>query len=131
MIDTISQINSAINNVVWGVPALVLLIGTGVIMTFRSRFFQFSHFGHAMAETVGSLFKKKDTKENKDNKSISQFQALCTALSATIGTGNIAGIAYAITMCGHSVCLFHRTGLEFLRHKGMGVPLRRKINHHL
>lgn len=100
MIDTISQINSAINNVVWGVPALVLLIGTGVIMTFRSRFFQFSHFGHAMAQTVGSLFKKKDSKENGDNKSISQFQALCTALSATIGTGNIAGIAYAITMGG-------------------------------
>lgn len=100
MLDIISQINNAVNNVVWGVPALILLIGTGVLMTVRSRFFQFTHFGHALSETIGSLFKKSETEETKDHKSISQFQALCTALSATIGTGNIAGIAYAITMGG-------------------------------
>ena len=100
MLDIISQINSAVNNVVWGVPALVLLIGTGVVMTIRSRFFQFGHFGHVLSETLGSLLKKKVKKAEGDSKSISQFQALCTALSATIGTGNIAGIAYAITMGG-------------------------------
>lgn len=100
MLDIISQVNSAVNNIVWGVPALVLLIGTGVIMTLRSHFFQFSHFGYALSQTVGSLFKKKETAKDTDKKSISQFQALCTALSATIGTGNIAGIAYAITMGG-------------------------------
>lgn len=100
MPEIISQINNAVNDVVWGVPALILLIGTGVWMTLRSRFFQFTHFGHALSETVGSLFRKSETEETKDHKSISQFQALCTALSATIGTGNIAGIAYAITMGG-------------------------------
>ncbi len=100
MLDIISQINSAVNNVVWGVPALILLVGTGVFMTIRSGFFQFGHFGHAMSETIGSLFRKKETQKSTDKKSISQFQALCTALSATIGTGNIAGIAYAITMGG-------------------------------
>lgn len=100
MLETISNINSAINNVVWGVPALILLIGTGIIMTVATKFFQFTHFGHWMKETIGSLFKKKDILKSNDKNSISQFQALCTALSATIGTGNIAGIAYAITMGG-------------------------------
>lgn len=89
-VDTIAKINSAINSVVWGVPALVLLIGTGILMTILTKFFQFSHFGHMWKETIGSLFKKKDILKNNDKHSISQFQALCTALSATIGTGNIA-----------------------------------------
>lgn len=100
MTETISQVNGVINNLVWGTPALFLLIGTGVVMTVLTGFFQFQHFGHAMGETVGSLFKKKSILKNEDSKSISQFQALCTALSATIGTGNISGIAYAITMGG-------------------------------
>ncbi len=100
MIETITQVNGVVNGLVWGVPALALLIGTGVLMTVLTRFFQFTHFGHSMKETVGSLFSKKDILKNEDANSISQFQALCTALSATIGTGNIAGIAYAITMGG-------------------------------
>ncbi len=100
MLEKVTQINSAVNNLVWGVPALMLLIGTGVLMTVLTRFFQFTHFSHSMRETVGSLFKKKDILKAEDEHSISQFQALCTALSATIGTGNISGIAYAITMGG-------------------------------
>lgn len=100
MIEKVTQINGMVNNFVWGVPALTLLIGTGVLMTVLTRFFQFTHFGHSMKETVGSLFKKKDILKADDEHSISQFQALCTALSATIGTGNISGIAYAITMGG-------------------------------
>ena len=100
MIEKVTQINRAVNNIVWGVPALTLLIGTGVLMTVLTRFFQFTHFGHSMKETVGSLFKKREILKNEDAHSISQFQALCTALSATIGTGNISGIAYAITMGG-------------------------------
>ena len=100
MIEKVTQINSVVNNLVWGVPALTLLIGTGVLMTVLTGFFQFTHFGHSMKETVGSLFKKKDILKTEDEHSISQFQALCTALSATIGTGNISGIAYAITMGG-------------------------------
>lgn len=100
MVEKIEQLNGAVNNLVWGIPALILLVGTGVIMTILTKGFQFTHFGHTMKETVGSLFKKKDILKSKDKKSISQFQALCTALSATIGTGNIAGIAFAITSGG-------------------------------
>ena len=96
----IPDVNGKINGLVWGIPALVLLVGTGVLMTILTKGFQFARFGHMLRETVGSLFRKKDVLQSKDKHSISQFQALCTALSATIGTGNIAGIAYAITMGG-------------------------------
>ena len=99
-IAVVEKVNSAVNNVVWGIPALVLLIGTGILITILTKFFQFTRFGHVIKETVGSLFKKKDILKSSDKKSISQFQALCTALSATIGTGNIVGIALAITMGG-------------------------------
>ena len=98
---TIAAINSQINNVVWGVPALVLLIGTGILMTVLTKFFQFRRFGHMWKNTIGGLFEKeKGIRKSHDRHSISQFQALCTALSATIGTGNIAGVAYAITTGG-------------------------------
>lgn len=100
MAEKIASINGSVNDIVWGVPALILLIGTGILMTVLTKCFQFTHFRHMWKETMGSLFKKKDILKSKDKKSISQFQALCTALSATIGTGNIAGIAYAITMGG-------------------------------
>ena len=68
MVEKISQINDAINGVVWGIPALILLIGTGVIMTILTKFFQFSHFGHMIKETIGSLFKKKDILKSEDEK---------------------------------------------------------------
>ncbi len=95
----IAQINGAVNDVVWGVPALTLLIGTGILMTVLTGFFQFTRFGYTMRQTIGRMFRRSTTKSS-DKNSISQFQALCTALSATIGTGNIAGVAYAITMGG-------------------------------
>jgi len=100
MLELITKINSAVYDVVWGVPALILLFGTGVIVTIRTKGFQFTRFGYAMSQTIGAIFKKKEVRETTDHKSISQFQALCSALSATIGTGNIAGVAYAITMGG-------------------------------
>ncbi len=100
MTEMIAHVNSVVNSLVWGVPALILLVGTGVLMTIVTKGFQFTHFGHVIKETVGSLFVKKDILKNDDKHSISQFQAMCTALSATIGTGNIAGIAFAITMGG-------------------------------
>ena len=99
-LDSLASFNGKVNDIVWGVPALVLLIGTGILMTVLTKFFQFSHFGHMWKNTIGGLFKKKDIRKSNDKNSISQFQALCTALSATIGTGNIAGVAYAITMGG-------------------------------
>ena len=102
-VELITTVNSAVNSVVWGAPALILLVGTGFVMTFLTKGFQFTHFGHWMKETIGKFFSKKTAgavTHSTDSKSISQFQSLCTALSATIGTGNISGIAYAITMGG-------------------------------
>ena len=99
-LDGLASVNGKINGVVWGVPALILLIGTGILMTVITRFFQFTRFGHMWKSTIGGLFKHKGITKSEDRHSISQFQALCTALSATIGTGNIAGVAYAITMGG-------------------------------
>ena len=98
--EQLAKINNAVNSVVWGVPALVLLIGTGVLMTVLTKFFQFRRFGHMWKNTIGGIKGGKHIFRNTDSRSISQFQALCTALSATIGTGNIAGVAYAITMGG-------------------------------
>ena len=99
-LQSLVSVNNTVNGVVWGVPALALLIGTGVLMTVLTKFFQFSRFGHMWKTTIGGLFKRKEIRQSRDRHSISQFQALCTALSATIGTGNIAGVAYAITMGG-------------------------------
>lgn len=97
---TIANVNDTVNGIVWGVPALVLLIGTGILMTVLTKFFQFRRFGHMWKNTIGGLFSNKSIRKSQEKHSISQFQALCTALSATIGTGNIAGVAYAITMGG-------------------------------
>ncbi|MBQ8816883.1 MAG: sodium:alanine symporter family protein [Lachnospiraceae bacterium] len=98
MPELITKINSILNNIVWGPPVLTLLIGTGILLTVLTGGFQFTHFGHAMRYILGTLKHKK--KSSPDTQSISQFQALCTALSGTIGTGNISGIAYAIAMGG-------------------------------
>ena len=100
ILQTVAKVNGAVNNVVWGVPALVLLIGTGLLITLLTGFFQFRKFGYVWSHTIGAIFKKKELRESKDKKAISQFQALCTALSATIGTGNVVGVAYAITVGG-------------------------------
>ncbi len=100
--ELIQKINGAINGFVWGIPMLVLLIGTGILMTILTKFFQVSHFGHWIKKTIGAIFTDKHVTKHtgKDDKSISQFQSLCTALAATIGTGNIAGVAAAIVSGG-------------------------------
>lgn len=100
-IEKLTEINSVLNDFIWGVPGLVLLIGTGILMTCCTKFFQVTHIGHWFRETIGSLFKKNSSSTKKtDRQSISQFQALCTALAATVGTGNIAGVAAAIVVGG-------------------------------
>lgn len=99
--EKLAQINGAVNDFVWVKVGLILLIGTGLLMTFSTRFFQITHLKHWWKETIGSVFKKdSESTQKKDKKSISQFQALCTALAATIGTGNIAGVAAAIVIGG-------------------------------
>ena len=100
MLDKITEINGSINSVVWGMPGLVLLIGTGILMTFVTKWFQVSHIGHWWKNTIGSIFKKNVIGHRKEKGTISPFQALCTALAATVGTGNIAGVASAICIGG-------------------------------
>ncbi len=100
MFDKIAEINGSINGVVWGAFGLALLIGTGVITTLCTKVFQVSHIGLWFKNTLGSLFKKDVIKHRKEKGTISPFQALCTALAATVGTGNIAGVAAAICIGG-------------------------------
>lgn len=97
----LSSINGVIYDFVWVKVGLILLIGTGILLTCCTRFFQVTHIAHWWKNTIGSIFKRNSSATKKtDKKSISQFQALCTALAATIGTGNIAGVATAIVIGG-------------------------------
>ncbi len=96
----VAEINGDINSVVWGALGLVLLVGTGVLVTVLTKFFQVTHVGLWWKNTIGSLFNKEVIGHSEDKKSISPFQALCTALAATIGVGNIAGVAAAICIGG-------------------------------
>lgn len=100
MLEKIAQINGEINGVVWGIFGLALLIGTGIITTAITKVFQLSHLRHWWKNTIGSIFKKDVIGHTKEKGSISPFQALCTALAATVGTGNIAGVAAAIAVGG-------------------------------
>lgn len=97
--DAITKINHVINSAIWG-KGVWLLIATGILMTVLTKFFQISHVGHWWKNTIGSLFKKEVIAHSKEKESISPFQALCTALAATVGTGNIAGVAAAICIGG-------------------------------
>jgi len=100
ILDKIAEINGSINGVVWGIFGLALLIGTGIIVTCCTKWFQISHLSHWWKETIGSMFTKDVLKHRKEKGVISPFQALCTALAATVGTGNIAGVASAICIGG-------------------------------
>ncbi len=96
MLQTITDINSAINNIVWGIPAMVCIIGVGLYLSLRTRFIQFRKFGHTFQVTIGKIF----AKSNAADGAVTPFQAVCTALAATVGTGNIAGVAGAIAIGG-------------------------------
>ncbi|MBR0512955.1 MAG: alanine:cation symporter family protein [Clostridia bacterium] len=96
----VADVNKAVNGVVWGVPALALLAFVGVLMTVLTKVFQVTHLGHWFKKTIGAVFKDKQVTTHTKDKSISQFQSLCTALAATVGTGNIVGVAGAILAGG-------------------------------
>ena len=96
MLETIESINKAVNNFVWGVPAMVCIIGVGLLLSYRTGFIQVRKFSYAMKSTIGKMFSKKDAQEG----ALTPFQAVCTALAATVGTGNIAGVAGAIAIGG-------------------------------
>ncbi len=97
-LETVARVNDWVNsNIAWGVPMLILLVGTGVYLTIRTGAFQFAKFGHAMKNTIGKIGEKQVA---TDKGSITPFQAVTTALAATVGTGNIAGVAGAIAAGG-------------------------------
>ena len=96
MLEMIKNINDIVNGLVWGVPAMVCIIGVGILMSVRTKFIQFRKFPYAMKATLGKIFKKSEAGQG----SITPFQAVCTALAATVGTGNIAGVAGAIAIGG-------------------------------
>ncbi len=100
MLDLITNINTAVNNFVWGPPMLVLMGVVGVLMTVLTGVFQFRRIGHWMKNTIGAIFSDRHVMGHTRDKSISQFQSLCTALAATVGTGNIVGVAGAIMTGG-------------------------------
>ena len=102
MFETITNVNNAVNGIVWGTFGIALLFIAGILMTAINKGFQFTHFIHWIKMTIGAIFKDKHVTAHteKDNKAISQFQSLCTALAATIGTGNIVGVATAIVLGG-------------------------------
>ena len=96
MLQTIETINNAVNNFIWGIPAMICIIGVGMYLSLRTRFIQIRKFPYAIKTTIGRMFSKKEASDG----AMTPFQAVCTALAATVGTGNIAGVAGAIAIGG-------------------------------
>ena len=94
--DVVVRVNDAVNGFVWGVPAMVCIIGVGLWLSFKTGFIQIRRFGYAMKKILGSVF----SKEKAADGAVTPFQAVCTALAGTGGTGNIAGVAGAIALGG-------------------------------
>ena len=99
-LEQLASVNDAVNTFVWVRLGLWILIGTGILMTVLTGFFQITHLGHWWKNTIGSMLKKDVIGHTGEKASISPFQALCTALAATVGTGNIAGVSAAICIGG-------------------------------
>ena len=96
MLEIIKSVNSVVNNFIWGVPAMICIIGVGLLLSVRTKFLQIRKFPYAMKQTIGKIFDKKDASDG----AMTPFQAVCTALAGTVGTGNIAGVAGAIAIGG-------------------------------
>ena len=96
MLETITAVNQAVNSFIWGIPAMVCIIGVGLLLSVRTGFLQLRKFPYAVKTTIGRIFRKKDASDG----AMTPFQAVCTALAATVGTGNIAGVAGAIAIGG-------------------------------
>lgn len=96
MVEKITVINQAVNQFIWGVPAMICILGVGLYLSIRTGFIQIRKFVYAMRVTLGRMFQKKDASDG----SMTPFQAVCTALAGTVGTGNIAGVAGAIALGG-------------------------------
>ena len=96
MLEKIEAMNNVVNNFIWGVPAMICIIGVGLYLSIRTGFLQIRKFPYAMKVTFGRMFKKKEASDG----ALTPFQAVCTALAATVGTGNVAGVAGAIAIGG-------------------------------
>ena len=96
MLSVIESVNAAINNFIWGVPAMICIIGVGLYLSIRTNFLQIRKFPYAIKVTIGRMLRKREASDG----SLTPFQAVCTALAATVGTGNIAGVAGAIAIGG-------------------------------
>lgn len=96
MLETIRSINSIVNNFIWGAPAMICIIGVGLYLSFQTKFVQIHRFKDSLKGTIGKIFDKSDVKKG----AMTPFQAVCTALAGTVGTGNIAGVAGAVAIGG-------------------------------
>ena len=93
-----TKILSELGNFVWGPPMLVFLVGTGIYLTYKIRGLQFTMLPYALKLAFSKAGRKSDGNEHEGD--VSHFQSLMTALAATIGTGNIAGVATAVVSGG-------------------------------
>ena len=96
MSSTIVEFNHVLNNIVWGFPAMICILGVGIYLSAKTRFLQFRKMGYSLKTVFGKLFKRGSSGEG----ATTPFQSLCTALAGTVGTGNIAGVAGAIALGG-------------------------------
>ena len=96
MIEIITRVNQVVNNFIWGLPAMICILGVGLLLSVRTNFLQIRKFPYAIKTTLGRVFKRKDASDG----TMTPFQAVCTALAGTVGTGNIAGVAGAIAIGG-------------------------------
>ncbi len=94
--DWLMSINSTINNIVWGPPILFLIVGSGIYLSISTKFFSITKLGYILKNTFLKMFSKESLGEGE----VTAFQAVATALAATVGTGNIAGVATAIALGG-------------------------------
>lgn len=100
IIKTIEEVNGVLNGFIWGPYMLIFFLLVGAMFTIRTGFFQITQFKNWIDVTFLNVFRDRKVLKTDDKHSISQFQSLCTALAATIGTGNIAGVATAIALGG-------------------------------
>ena len=120
-----TKILDAVNSLVWGVPALLLILSVGIFLSIRTGFVQLRLFGLAWKNFLSRLFGKKS------QGGVSSFRALCTALAATVGTGNLAGVAGAIAIGGPGsifwmwICGILGMGLKFAE-ATLAVRFRKK-----
>ena len=105
-IEAVASINGKINGVVWGWPVIILILGTGLLLSIRTGFLQIRKFGDSMNSTIIPTVKSIGKKRSDGSRGVSQFEAFATAISGTVGTGNIIGVTAAIITGGPGAVLW-------------------------